>query len=212
MPTLAQLGSLPALLPNSLLSTSPLWKREVKSVRSLDLALFLRLHKGSGNYLKALREVDVLKNAVMQAHIDDALPEDALSLMEHTAAHERLSLGEFVEWLEQTTLARRRAILFCLETEMNVKAAIDLTWRDLRQVQMTEFATELVRASVRHIRLPYVFWDTLPNGAAAPLFGLQETALEVSQGLGINVLRRLYRDLVPLDPAADLEAFLEDVK
>lgn len=39
MPTLAQLGTLPALLPDSLLSSSPLWKREVKTVSPLDLAL-----------------------------------------------------------------------------------------------------------------------------------------------------------------------------
>jgi len=67
MPTLAQLGSLPTILPDSLLSSSPLWKREVSSIQPLDLALFLRLHKGTENYLRALREVEELKNVAMQA-------------------------------------------------------------------------------------------------------------------------------------------------
>ena len=211
MPTLAQLGSLPTILPDSLLSSSPLWKREVGSIQPLDLALFLRLHKGTENYLRALREVEELKNVAMQAHIDDAISSDALGLLDHATPRERLTLGDFSEWLEQASPARRRALLFCLETDLDPRSVIDLTWSELRGLNLNWLAKELVRASVRHIRLPYVFWDALPNGAAAPLFGLQETALEVSQGLGISVLRRLYRDMIALDPAADLEAFLEDV-
>lgn len=212
MPTLAQLGELPTLLPDSLLSSSPLWKREVKTLKPLDLALFIRLHKGTSNYLKAMREVEELKNAVMQAHIDDVLPEDALSLLNHDLQREQFTSGDLVEWLGQTTVARRRALLFCLETDLDPREVIELTWRDLRRVQMNSLAHELVRASVRHIRLPYVFWDTMPNGAAAPLFGLHETALEISQGLGMSVLRKLYNNMIMLDSNAEAEQFRLDLQ
>lgn len=212
MPTLAQLGHLPTLLPDSLLSSSKLWQREVKTLKPLDLALFIRLHKGTSNYLKALREVEQLKNVVMQAHIDDALPEDTLVLLGHDTPREQFTSGDLVEWLETTTLARRRALLFALETDLDPREVIELTWKDLRKLNMTSLALELVRATVRHIRLPYVFWDTMPNGAAAPLFGLHETALEVSQGLGIAVMRRLYRDMLMLDAKMEAAAFDADFK
>lgn len=212
MPTLAQLGHLPTLLPDSLLSSSKLWQREVKTLKPLDLALFIRLHKGTSNYLKALREVEQLKNVVMQAHIDDALPEDALDLLEHDTPREQFTSGDLVEWLEVTTLARRRALLFVLETGLDPREVIELTWKDLRKLNLTSMALELVAATVRHIRLPYVFWDTMPNGAAAPLFGLHETALEVSQGLGIAVMRRLYRDMLMLDAKMEAAAFDADFK
>lgn len=207
MASMAQLGQLPTILSDSLLSSSPLWNREVKTIKPIDLALFIRLHKNTSNYLRAVREVEYFKNYVMQAHIDDLLPEEALGMLDHDAPQEVFTSGDLVEWLEQTSLARRRALLFALEMDLDPKAVIELTWRDLRGLEMTSLALELVRATVRHIRIPYVFWDTMPNGAAAPLFGLYETALEVSQGLGMSVLRRLYRNMIMLDNNAELESF-----
>lgn len=210
MPTLAQLGQLPTLLSDSLLSSSPLWKREVKTIKPLDLALFIRLHKGTSNYLEAVREVEDLKNYAMQAHIDDLLPETELELLEHDVPREQFTSGDLVEWLEGTSLARRRALLFALEMELDPRFVIEMSWRDLHGMNLTSLAHELVKASVRHIRLPYVFWDYLPNGSAAPLFGLHETALEVSQGLGMGVMQRLYCNMIAYDGKAEAAAFKED--
>lgn len=211
MPTLAQLGHLPNLLPDSLLSSSKLWKREVKTLKPLDLALFIRLHKGTSNYLKAVREVEDLKNYVMQANIDGLVDDDSLDLLEHDMPREQFTTGDLVEWLESTTVQRRRALLFALEMDLDPRFVIEMTWRDLHGLNLTSLAHELAKASVRHIRLPYVFWDSLPNGAAAPLFGLHETALEVSQGLGMGVLRRLYHAMIACDVQADSAAFNEDL-
>lgn len=211
MPTLAQLGDLPTLLPDSLLLNSHILNREIKTIKPLDLAVFLRLHKGTSDYLRAVRDVEALKNFVMRSCIDGKLNQDDLGLLEHEMPREVFTSGELVEWLEQTSLSRRRAILFCLEMEMDPREVIELQWSDLRKMDLSILAHELVKASVRHIRLPYVFWDTLPNGAAAPLFGLAETCLEVSQGMGIKAMRKLYANMVMFDDGAEMAAFALDM-
>lgn len=196
MPTLAQMGG----SPNSLLSQSPFRNRELKSIKPLELSLFLWLHKGSPDYFKAVREVEDLKARVW---IDD------VPLLGHTIPRETFTSGDLVEWLRETSLARRRALLFALEMDLDPRAIIDLTWKDLAKLELTELAAEIVATLPRHIRLPYLFWDTLPNGAAAPLFGLHETALEVSQGMGMPILRQLYSQMVMLDAFADADSVCE---
>lgn len=193
MPTLAQMGGSPNFSP-SLLPLSPLWNRELKSIQPLELSLFLWLHKGTPDYFKAVREVEALKARVWA---------DDPPLLGHTIPQETFTSGDLVEWLGETSLARRRALLFALEMDLEPREIIDLTWKDLSRLELTELAAEIVAALPRHIRLPYLFWDTLPNGAAAPLFGLHETALEVSQGMGMTILRKLYSQMVMLDAQAD---------
>lgn len=212
MPTLAQLGDLPVLLSDSLLSKSPLWNRQIKVLKPLDLALFIRLHKGTSNYLKAIREIDTLKEHVWLNHVDKGTSSADLDLLNHESPREQFTSGDLVSWLETTTMARRRALIFALEMNLEPRKVIDLEWRDLQRMRLTLLASELTTMQPRHIRLSYVFWDTLPNGSAAPLFGLHETALEVSQGLGMSVMQKLYDGMTMVDSDADVRAFDDDLK
>ncbi|MBI4290767.1 MAG: hypothetical protein HY661_04725, partial [Betaproteobacteria bacterium] len=45
------------------------------------------------------------------------------------------------------------------------------------------------------------------SGAAAPLFGLNDSAPEASYGLGYDRLRILYRDITWVDDDAEVESF-----
>lgn len=207
MPTMAQMGTLPNILTDSLLSKSPLWQRELRTIKPFDLSLFIRLHKGTTNYFRAVREVEELKTSVMQANIDGTLDDQSLDILDHDKPREVFTSGDLVEWLENTTLARRRALLFALEQNLDPRRVVELEWADLRKMNLSLMAREILQSMPRHIRLPYVFWDTLPNGSAAPLFGLNETVLEVTQGLGMAVMQRLYGNMVMLDANAEAKAF-----
>jgi hypothetical protein len=93
--------------------------------------------------------------------------------------------------------------LFSLETGWAISDVIGLTRKALRyrMHELTPIAFELAQTAPRHIKLDYVFWEFMSTGAAAPLFGLEETALEVSRGIGIDRLRVLYRDAAAIDSA-----------
>ena len=121
----------------------------------------------------------------------------------------RITVDELILWLSETTPVRRRAILFGLESKMPVKDIIDLSWKKLLSNPhvYSGFALSLANATPRHLRLPYVFWEPMEGIIAGPLFGLAETVLNVSQGMGYTALQNLYDNAIPIDCSADLDHF-----
>jgi len=204
MPLLRDLGNLSNLLSDSLVSKSAIWKREASAVTQLDFAIFLAQHRDN-HYAQALREIDLVITAGIEALICGELEHADFVLYEYPKA--AFTSSELVEWLSCVSLARRRAIMFALEMKMHPRDVIGIEWGTLSQLKMTPLAFEIVCTSMRHFKLKYVFWDFLSNGAAAPLFGLAESALEVSQGLEFETLLNLYDKMVFIDSEADLESF-----
>jgi hypothetical protein len=95
---------------------------------------------------------------------------------------------------------------------MAIQDIVALTWKDLfKRKGVSQFALELAGRTPRHFKLDYVFWEPLINGAAAPLFGLGDAVIAVSQGLGYDALRRLYREMIPVDTRADMESFMAEL-
>jgi hypothetical protein len=207
MPALGELGNLPNVLSNSLISNSPLWKREASTIKKVDLFLFLRQYKDTEQYGSACREVEKVTVAGLEAIIDGAIEEGEFAFFQQPKV--AFISDELCEWLSGISLTRCHALLFALEMEMDPKTVIGLEWKDLSRFELTPVAKKIVDQAPRHMKLKYVFWDYLTNGSAAPLFGLGETALEVSQGLGFDVLQNLYNNLVIIDTEADLEGFLK---
>lgn len=204
MPLLRELGNLPILLSDSLVSKSAIWKREASTVTQLDLAIFLAQHRDN-HYPQALREIDLVITAGIEALISGDIEQADFVFYEYPKA--AFTSSELIEWLSCAPLARRRAIMFALEMKMHPRDVIGIEWGTLSQLKMTPLAFELVCSSMRHFKLRYVFWDFLSNGSAAPLFGLAETTLEVSQGLGFETLLNLYDKMVFVDPDAELASF-----
>lgn len=202
MPVLGELGVLPNVLSNSLIAQSHLWKREVSTIKQLDLLVFLYQYKGTSQYGQACREVNTVTDAGAEALIAGDVETAEFVFFEFPKV--AFTSDEFSEWLSAVSEIRQKALLFALEMDMDPKAVIGLEWRDLRKLQLTPIANELAKGMMRHFSLKYVFWDFLSNGSAAPLFGLAESALEVSQGLGFEVLRGLYKRMVIIDTEANL--------
>lgn len=206
MPLLKELGNLPDLLPSdSLISRSPLWNRNADSITELDISLFIAANREK-NYSKALREVHLIIDAGIEGLICGEL--DIADFTSYEYPRAAFTVTELVEWLSPVPLARRKAILFSLEMRMHPRDVIALEWGKVSELTLTPIAFELVTTSLRHIKLKYVFWDYLSNGSAAPLFGLAETVMEVSQGLGYEALQRLYDRMILIDSNAELEGFM----
>lgn len=204
MTLLKDLGGIPNLLSNSLLSKSSLWNREADSITQLDISLFVASHRHT-DYAKALREVHILIDAGIDALIEGELEVAEFTSYEYPKA--AFTATELIEWLSCVSVARRKAILFALEMRMNPREVIALDWEKLSRLQLTPLSLAIVNSCIRHIKLKYVFWDYLSNGSAAPLFGLSESVLEVSQELGYESLQSLYDRMVLFDDNAELHDF-----
>jgi len=203
-------SELPGEWRNSLLKQSPLWNREVSSLTTLDLSAFLRRHMGTIHHLTARKQVDTLIDACWAAVLEGSIaPAPAICYFSPPVV--RLTYDELREWLSKTSPVRALAILFALETKRSIEEVIDLTWKDYNPQNVSTVASRLVGMVPRHFKLQYVFWESLPSGTATPLFGLQESVRDVTQGRGWEELKTLYSDLIPMDRDADAEAFRGDL-
>lgn len=193
------------------LSQSHLFNRHIESLRPLDINVFLRSHAGTTKHHEAQREIMHLIDLTRRAALVGELKEVPEFTNFDPIPRHRITIDELRLWLAETTLARRRAILFGLETQMPVQDIVGLTWKKLRTMQdVPESAMELANSALRHYRLDYVFWEPLPNLAAAPLFGLAETIVEITQGLSYNAVQQLYREAIPIDTEVDLHTFMHE--
>lgn len=196
---------------NDLIAQSPLWNRHIENLKPLDLTAFLRLHWGTPLHSKAVRQVGLLIDLGWFATIDRKLPQAPAITFFDPTQRERITVDELCAWLGEVSVVRRRAILFALETGMPIPDLINLTWKQLHGMKdVSDYAMTMANLNPRHIKLDYVFWEPMVNLAAAPLFGLAESMMTVSQGMGYDALKRLYREAIPFDTKADLEEFTKD--
>lgn len=196
----------------SLLSQSHLWGRHVEKLTAVDLEVFLRGHWGTLRYTEAVRQVNALIDQAWHATVRKEITVVPAITSYDPVTRQRITVDELCSWLNEVSLVRRRAVLFGLETRMPIQEIIGLTWKTLRKMHVTlpNYAVTLAAAGPRHFKIDYVFWETLPNNAVAPLFGLGENVLKVSQGMGYEALQRLYRETLPFDQKDDLERFMTD--
>jgi len=187
-----------------LLPFDALWQREVASVDENDLHDFMRRHHDSEVAEKeALQLVNV---AYKYANARSQMPP---SLCNFYFVKNKLTPDEFRSRLQRVPQERRRAILFALETGMDIRDVVELTWKNLPPMfQFSEFAGGIVRGLVRHFKLPYVFWEIVQNGVAAPLFGLGTDAEEVAQGHGFARFRLMYAKMIFVDQVQEEVDFI----
>lgn len=192
-----------------LISASHLWEHRVERISATELSAFIRSHWGTPNYYESIRQVERLIDAGWSAFIDRKIRKTPPMIKFDPEPKQRITVDELVAWLSEASEVRRRAILFALETKMPIADVIELTWPRLNMIkhQIPGYALKLAHSTPRHIRLNYVFWENMQGMIAGPLFGLAETVLEVSQGLGYEALQRLYDTTIPIDTNADFEDF-----
>lgn len=122
------------------------------------------------------------------------------------------TLGDLRVLLAPLSSARRAAVLWALDTHSTIDDAVLLGWKEALRADYTPFAKDLVRNQLRHLRLDYVFWEYLDNGAAAPLFGLEDSVREVAMGRSFRELQALYDGMIWVDTRAEAESFKHELK
>jgi hypothetical protein len=120
----------------------------------------------------------------------------------------RFFVDELVDGLAELSETRRRACLFSLESGIEPQEAADLTWANFlsKNFQMTTLMSDVIATQVRHIRLPYVFWEFAAPRIATPLLTLQGS-IEGAFSMPWGQLQQGYRDMVMIDRKADARHF-----
>jgi hypothetical protein len=206
-----KVSELPGTWGHTLIEKSPLWDRDVSSLKPLDLTVFLHGHLGTVTHLTARNQAQALVDTIWQAVLRaDVTPWPEVCFFKLPLV--KLSYGELRAMLLRTTPVRRNAILFGLETGLSVPELIELEWTTLQGMpNLSPLAMSVAYQVPQHFRLRYAFWENLENGAAAPLLGLRDSIYDLSDGLSYDALTTLYKTAVPIDGEADLADFLEQI-
>jgi hypothetical protein len=210
MPRLGELGKIGDRMAGiGPLASSPLLAREASSVTRLDLLVFLKLAdlvcEGYSN--PARRDIAILLEETARARLSgqlDTTPDYAYFEESPLA----FTVTDLCAGLDNLEPEFRRAALFALETGISPDKVMILEPARVRQLTLSPLAQAIAQATPRHLKLNYLFWQFLPGGQAAPLFGFKELLSDAFDGHSFEELLANYRRMVWVDMEAELDDFL----
>ena len=120
----------------------------------------------------------------------------------------RFFVDELIDGLGKLSEARQRACLFALEADLELEQVANMTWRGYRdEVDVTTpLMAEVIASQVRHLRLPYVFWEFSMPRVASPLLDLQKS-IESAFRMPWGQLQQAYKSMVWIDRREDARHF-----
>lgn len=197
MQALKDIGSIAALLGSSPLAKSPLWGKPVDQIHPASILAFQTRLACDGKAGEAARIVESLieelSTAVLRGEIED------VPVANYRPPAKRATLGEFRQRLELMDGPRPAAVLFGLETGLDIEAVITLTREQAGAMRsrLNETAKKILDLQPRALFSRYVFWQTI-NGRQQPLFGL---SLEIADLFDQEwaELCEAYARAIPLD-------------
>jgi hypothetical protein len=197
-------------LPTSPLASDRLWNRDLELVSDNEIALFYARAGLQGLKGHAVEAIDKLQTALVLAAIDGTeLPKEAMRLIAHEPPIERFAVDEFIDLLVKLPDARRSAVLYALAMHEAPERVTELTWGEAKRlIQVPPQITEILkaRAKVRHIKLPYVFWERASDRVAAPLVQLAVSA-EEAFGMPWPRIQQRYSSMLWVSGKADVASF-----
>lgn len=121
----------------------------------------------------------------------------------------RFFVDELIDGLLILSESRRRACLYALESRMSPQEVADLTWAGMirMDLELTPLMRDIMSDQVRHIRLPYIFWEQASPTIATPLLKLQDS-IEHAFDMAYGQLQTGYGSMVVIDRNADADHFL----
>ena len=186
---------------HSNLLDDPFWSLDSTRVTGDQVALFYarnRTRIGEAGDL-----IDRLQTALITMAVQGGKLLASADLLQHEPPDDPFFLDEFLDRLRDVPRERQMAIVFALEAGVEPYVASELTWRKARDMRgLNRVATSILElcASVRHVRLPYVFWEWATPTIAAPLIDLEGTVKERFEAPWPKIARQ-YRGMVMVGEA-----------
>lgn len=205
MTALHQIGSIESLLSNSPLSTSKLWWRDIASITGSELYAFVARMGYEGYGREARHNVEI---ALGEARHAAALGKIAsISILNLKMPAPRVTLGEVRSLLARTSITRRKAILYALETGTPLREVVELRWNKAFKLELSEQARLVLLGMPRHIGTNLVFWEYSRTGRPLPLLGLVEEVSGMLRHVEWDEFVRQYQDAILYDYDAEWSAF-----
>jgi hypothetical protein len=197
-------------LPESPLASDRFWNRDLELVSDTEISLFYARAGLQGLKAHAVEAIDRLQTALILAAIDGTeVPKEAMRLVAHEPPVERFAVDEFIDLLVKLPDARRSAVLYALAMHDTPERVTELTWSEARKlIQMPPQIRDILagRAKVRHLKLPYVFWEHASDRVAAPLVQLAVSA-EEAFGMPWPRIQQRYSCMLWVSGKADVASF-----
>lgn len=205
----SELDSFGGWLATSPLADDRIWRRELELVGDAELQLFYARASLRGLRGNAVEAISRLQSALIleAVHGRVGVP---MHLIAHELPCERFDVDEFVDCLLQIrTPTRRAAVLYALEAQMTPGTVAELTWQEVSKFkQLPARLREILeaRGKVRHMKLPYVFWEWATEHIAVPLLRLQQDAERAFDCPWPQVQQR-YKTMLWVSGRADASSF-----
>lgn len=202
-------------LPSSPLADDRFWNRDLELVSDTELQLFYARAGLKGLKGHAVEAIEKLQTALVLAAMDGTeVPAGAMRLVGHQTPIERYHVDEFIDLLVKLPAERRSAVLFALEMRQAPERVVELTWSEalaMRQISTQVREILKARAKVKHIKLPYVFWEWATDRIATPLVQLAVSAEKVF-GEPWDRIQQRYATMLWVSHRADQASFLHLVE
>lgn len=208
-----ELGAFAPMLNNSPLREDRIWQRPMAEVSETEIQFFYARAGLAGHREHAIDCIDRLQAVALAAVVEGTLSsEEATTVVLHELPEVRFLVDELIAGLAKLRPARRGAVLYALENHQDPAVTSVLTWAKAQHegLQLSDLSKEILamQARVRHLKLPYVFWEWATPDIATPLIELQlET--ERAFDMGWPLLQARYRGMIKVNRTADSTSFLQ---
>jgi len=200
MLTLKEIGNIPTLLNNSLLSTTKLWSTPVDNLHPVQFAAFLKSmqieHRGD----EAKTNITIALNELIKASARGDIPYVPIMSYQFPDPPPMIS-HHFTFILKQLPLMRRQAILFGLECALDLDEITSLYRLEAiamkKRGELTSLAKDILLHVPRPLNCSYLFYEYLYK-VPIPLFGLAED-IHDQFGMDYDMLQKAYRNMVYYD-------------
>lgn len=193
------------VLPAGTLGADPLWGRTSDALTSVDIQLFYARAGLNGQRDLSIALMDLAQGIVIMALFDGTLPKGAFAaLVLHEAPSQRDLADDFVESLLRLRASCRGACVFLLENRLSPKSVTELVWMGLDVREKSTLSLDAIGAArmLRHIKLPYVFWEWVTPTSASPLIDLN-SSIEKAFSCDLASLQQRYSRLMLVSRPTD---------
>lgn len=197
-------------IAGSEIAADKIWEKPLDAISGMDIQLFYARSQISGNMAIAKRAIDALQSELLVLAARGRISGKFLRIVEHEVPSERFTADEFMFRLGNVSGSRIQAILFALATRTSPNTVAGMEWATLTAQGFApglphEIMTK--RAKLRHLRLPYVFWEFATEKIATPLLKLQESA-EDAFNASWPAIQEIWGEVIWISPRADAHNLL----
>lgn len=188
----------------SVFAHKSLWRRELSSITELSFTLFIA-DAGPEGRDAAIDALDRLQTSMVWAAMARIIGQEDMGPVAYELPVSRYALDDFLHGLKQLPVPRRTALLYALDAHVEPAQAAALKWVNMTAVPQHGLAADVIRhwAALRHIRLPYVFWEWATPHIASPMIGLTKAAEEAFSAPWPRIQAR-YQSIAWIDSVGDL--------